>query len=111
MEIYMRLKTRDGKLAFEQVNEETFARRHKAVDDSNEQRYVADEYLRIDGQRTEVKLTNISTSEIGWIARLMNTTLPTGSNPDFVRPIGPVRFRNGKSVVMITPSGEVFKRA
>lgn len=111
MQIYMRLKTRDGKLSFEQINEETFARRDKAIDENGEQRFVKDEYIRLDNSRTELKLSNISTSEVGWVARLMNATLPVGSNPDFIRPLGPVMFRDRNRTIMITPNGEIFKKA
>lgn len=108
---YLRLLTKDSKLKLEEVNEETFSLRKSAIADDGSPRFINDEYVKIEGNQLELTLKNIPCSDVGWIARLMNITTPTGTNPDFIRPLGPVKFKRGKTTILITPTGEVFKRA
>lgn len=111
MKIYLRLLTQDSRLKLEEVNDATFQRRNDALADDGTKRFIADQYIKVDGSGVEMTLKGIACSEIGWVARLMNVTTPTGCNPDFVTPLGAVRFKSRKSTILITPNGEIFKRA
>lgn len=110
MKIYLRLLTQDSRLKLEEVNDATFQRRSAALADDGTKRFIDDQYVKVDGSGAEITLKGIATAEIGWVARLMNATIPTGTNQDFIRPLGPVRFKSRKSTILITPNGEVFKR-